>query len=111
MTIVRSKFVAFDSFVEIRNMQVAWSESLRRSLGTTLPVANRSIEAADRRHVLFVSSRYARSIARDGEGRAVRVGRVDFFVSGARAASEDSAGAAAACDFTAGAIVATQSVT
>jgi hypothetical protein len=92
-------------------MSVPWSPSLRRSLTATLPVANRSIEAADRRHVLFVSPRRLKAIARDGEGRAIRQGRVSFFLAGAAVAVEDSAGALAAAGFTPGAFAATGSVT
>lgn len=87
------------------------TESDRRSLTATLPVANRSIDAFDRRHLLFVAPRFARSIARDGEGRAVLHGRVGFFLAGARAATNDSSGAVAAVGFSPGAFAATGSVT
>jgi hypothetical protein len=74
-------------------------------------VANGSIDLFDRRHVLFVAPRHARSVARDGEGRAIRHGRVGFFLAGARAATHDSSGAVAAAGFSPGAFAATGSVT
>jgi hypothetical protein len=80
-------------------------------LTATLPVANRAIDAADRRHVLFLSPRYAQAIARDGERRAIRQGRVSFFLAGAAVAVDDSAGALLAAGFTPGASAATGSVT